>query len=85
VVPVRRYRDVADMAAPVRARSAIEGLTHACDLSELTTKLGRGAVAPRGVRRFRSVEEADTDRREREILAIRQRALRSPPKQRPSA
>lgn len=72
-MPIRRYRDVEDLRAPARAGVAAEGLARACALSQLTAALGPSVAAPRGVRRFRSVEEADADRREREILAIRQR------------
>lgn len=72
-MPIRRYRSVEDVPAPARAGAAAEGLARACELSQVTAALGPSVVAPRGVRRFGSVEEADADRRGREILAMRQR------------
>ena len=62
-MPVRRYRDVAEMPGPPRAASALEGLAAACAASELSRAFGTMRRAPRGVRRFRSVEEADAHRR----------------------
>jgi len=61
-VPVRRYRHVADMPEPPRFASALEGLAAACAASELAGAFGAMRRAPRGVRRFRSVEEADAHR-----------------------
>jgi hypothetical protein len=61
-VPVRRYRDVADMPEPRRSASALEGLAAACAASSLSQAFGTLRQAPRGVRRFRSVEEADAHR-----------------------
>jgi hypothetical protein len=61
-MPVTRHRDVADMPPPKRAESALEGLAAACASSELTAAIGVTRVGPRGVRRFRSVEEADAQR-----------------------
>lgn len=61
-MPVTRYRDVADMPVPRRAGSALEGLAGACEASELSQAFGAARIGPRGVRRFRSVEEADAHR-----------------------
>jgi len=61
-VPVRRYRDVADMPEPRRFESALEGLAAACAASEVARAFGTTRIAPRGVYRFRSVEEADAYR-----------------------
>ena len=62
-MPVRRFRDAADIPAPARLTSALEGLTAACAASELSAAFGAARIGPRGVRRFRSVEEADEHRR----------------------
>ena len=62
-MPVRRYRDVAEMPGPRRAASALEGLAAACAASSLSRAFGALRQAPRGVRRFRSVEDADAHRR----------------------
>jgi len=59
---VRRYRDVAEMPGPRRSASALEGLAAACAASSLSLAFGTQRRAPRGVRRFRSVEEADAHR-----------------------
>lgn len=61
-MPVRRYRDVADMPEAHRAASALEGLAAACAASVLSRAFGANRTAPRGVYRFRSVEEADAHR-----------------------
>jgi hypothetical protein len=61
-MPVSRHRDVADMPPPERAASALAGLAAACESSELTAAIGVTRIGPRGVRRFRSVEEADAQR-----------------------
>jgi hypothetical protein len=61
-VPVRRYRDVAEMPGPRRSASALEGLAAACAASSLSRAFGTLRRAPRGVRRFRSVEQADAHR-----------------------
>lgn len=61
-MPVRRYRDVADLPEPRRSASALEGLTAACAASALSRAFGTTRTAPRGVYRFRSVEEADAHR-----------------------
>ena len=69
-MPVRRYCDVADMPEPRRAASALEGLAAACAASELARALGDTCRAPRGVRRFRSVEEADAHRQRWESASV---------------
>ena len=61
-MPVTRHRDVADMPPPKRAASALEGFAAACASSELTAAIGVTRIGPRGVRRFRSVEDADAQR-----------------------
>lgn len=61
-MPVRRYRDVAEMPEPHRFGSALEGLAAACTASALSRAFATTRIAPRGVRRFRSVEEADAFR-----------------------
>jgi hypothetical protein len=61
-VPVRRYRDVAEMPGPRRSASALAGLAAACAASTLSRAFGTSRQAPRGVRRFHSVEEADAHR-----------------------
>jgi len=61
-VPVRRYRDVAEMPGPGRSASALAGLTAACAASSLSRAFGTLRQAPRGVYRFRSVAEADAHR-----------------------
>lgn len=62
-MPMRRYRDVSEMPEPRRFDSALEGLAAACAASALSRAFGTTRIAPRGVRRFRSVEEADAFRR----------------------
>jgi hypothetical protein len=61
-VPVARYRDIADLPEPPRAASALEGLAAACSASSFARAFGHLRRAPRGVRRFRSIEEADAHR-----------------------
>ena len=64
-MPVARYHDFVGMPCPARAASALralralKGLAAACTAPELTASFGVARVGPRGVRRFRSVEEAD--------------------------
>jgi hypothetical protein len=66
-MPVRKYRRVEDMPPPPPSASAREGLASACALSELTAATGMTRRAPRGVRRFRSIEEAEAHRRSWEL------------------
>lgn len=63
---VRRYRRVEDVPRPAPAPTVIDGLRAACALSELCAGIGRTSRAPRGVLRFRSVQEAHAHRRARE-------------------
>jgi hypothetical protein len=62
-MPVSRYRNVEDIPEPTRASSALEGLAAACAASTLSQAFGHTRRAPRGVRRFRSIEDADAHRR----------------------
>lgn len=73
-MPVQRYRDVADVPDPPRARSALEGLAAACAASTFSRAFGHVARLPRGVRRFRSVQEASVDRERLEAAAGRRAA-----------
>ncbi len=66
-MPLHRYRRIEDVPAPPPARDALHGLAAACALSELSKGLGRRFTAPRGVRRFRSIEEADLHRQSWEL------------------
>lgn len=59
---VRKYRRIEDVPEPPRSRPGIDGLRAACELSETMAALGRTFNAPRGVLRFRSVQEADAHR-----------------------
>jgi len=61
-MPVTRHRDVSELPEPARATSALEGLAAACAASSLSHAFGHERRAPRGVRRFRSVEAADAHR-----------------------
>jgi len=72
-MPVRKYRSVADMpAVPPRPPLDEENLRIACDLSELGFSLHPWRFEP-GVHKYRSIEEADRHRRERERRRVRQR------------
>jgi len=71
IVGVRRFRSVDEMPDhPPPARTPLDGLRSACELSAISTIFGRSVTAPRGVRRFRSVAEAAEDRRAREDAAL---------------
>jgi hypothetical protein len=61
-MPVPRHRDVSDMPGPRRAPTTLEGIAAACAASEVAASIGVIRIAPRGVRRFRSIEEADAHR-----------------------
>ena len=61
-MPVRKFRRIEDVPEPPQARNALDGIRSACALSEIGRALGATSSAPRGVRRFRSIEEADTHR-----------------------
>lgn len=69
-MPVRRYRHVADMPPPQLARTAMHGLAAACELSELCAAIGRTSRAPRGVLRFKSIQDADAHRRQWEARPL---------------
>ena len=71
---VAKYRSVSDMPDPPRAKSALAGVTSACELSELSSAFGRPIVGPRGVHKFRSIAEATAFREAWEGEAMRQRA-----------
>lgn len=64
---VRKYRRIEDMPEPPPARDALAGIEAACRLSQLSLGLGRRSSAPRGVHRFRSIEDADAHRRSWEL------------------
>ena len=72
-MPVRKYRSVTEMpdARPLRPLDP-ENLRIACELTELTFALHPWKFEP-GVRKYRSVEEADRHRREWERQQVRQR------------
>lgn len=59
---ITRHRDVSELPDPARAASALAGLAAACAASSLSRAFGHERWAPRGVRRFRSVEAADAHR-----------------------
>lgn len=61
-MPLRKYRRVEDIPPPPLAPTPVAGLVAACRMGELCARLGPGAVAPRGLHRFRSLEEADAHR-----------------------
>lgn len=61
-MPVTRHHDIAEIPEPVRAASALEGLAAACAASSQSRAFGHTRRAPRGVRRFRSIEDADVHR-----------------------
>ena len=66
-MPIRKYRRVEDLPEPPLAPDARAGIEAACRLSQLSQGLGRRFNAPRGVHRFRSIEEADAHRRSWEL------------------
>ncbi|WP_370324643.1 hypothetical protein [Euzebya sp.] len=61
-VGVRRFRSVEEMPDPDDPADALEGLANACAMSRASGMFGHDVRAARGVRRFRSVEEADAHR-----------------------
>ena len=69
-MPVTRHRDIAEIPEPSRAASALEGLAAACAASSISRAFGHERRAPRGVRRFRSIEEADAHRQRWESLRL---------------
>ena len=62
-MPIDRYRGVGEVPDPPPASSPLEGLAAACAASRLSAAFGHARRAPRGVLRFRSIEEADAHRR----------------------
>lgn len=64
---VRKYRRVEDVPEVSPSATPLHGLAAACALSELSGAMGRACVAPRGIRRFTSIEEADAHRRSWEM------------------
>lgn len=68
-MPVRRYASVEDMPEPRELASVLESLRSACELGGASRAFGHHAVAPRGVVKFRSVEDADAERAARESAA----------------
>lgn len=71
---VTKYRSVAEMPDPPAAASPLAGVASACRMSELSAAFGPVLVPPRGVRKFRSIDEAAAERRAWEDEAMRQRA-----------
>ncbi|QBI20855.1 hypothetical protein ER308_15605 [Egibacter rhizosphaerae] len=61
-MPVQRYRHIGDMPPPPRATSALAGLRAACASTALGSQLAGDrrppSPGPRGVQRFRSIEDA---------------------------
>jgi hypothetical protein len=70
---VRKYRSVEEMPG-VRPRRPLdpENFQIACELTELAYALHPWHFEP-GVRKFRSIEEANRHRQERERLQVRRR------------
>lgn len=68
-MPVTRYRSVEDMPEPAPAGSALQGLAAACASSAVSRAFGHAARAPRGVRKFGSIEDADLHRQQWESPA----------------
>ena len=66
-MPVRKFRRIEDIPESPPAGNALDGIRSACALSEIGRALGVTSSAPRGVRRFRSIEEADSHRRSWEM------------------
>lgn len=72
-MPVRKYRSVADMpGVQPRRRLDPENLKIACELTELAFALHPWRFEP-GVRKFRSVDEAQEHRRKWEMRQVRKR------------
>lgn len=65
-MPIRRYRSIEDVPEPPELPSVLASLRSACELGEASKAFGHHVVAPRGVVKFRSVEEADAVRAARE-------------------
>lgn len=65
-MPIRRYRSVEEVPDPPELSSVLESLRSACELGTASAAFGHDVAAPRGVLKFRSVEEADAARTARE-------------------
>lgn len=63
-MPVTRHHSIEGVPEPPHARTALDGLAAACAASTWSAAFGNRRRAPRGVRRFRSIEQADAHRRE---------------------
>jgi hypothetical protein len=68
-VPLRKFRRIEDVPPPAPSPTPLAGLVGACSMGRVCAALGPSGVAPRGIRRFRSVEEADAHREEWEAAA----------------
>ncbi len=60
-MPVRKFRDISEATTPVAAPLRPENLRSAFELSETALRL-HPVERLRGVRRYRSIEEARSDR-----------------------
>lgn len=61
-MPVRRYRSVEEMPAPWREAGDPGNLRAVAVMLALYRRLHQGAPATPGVRRFRTIQEANADR-----------------------
>jgi len=59
---VRKFRSVEELPEPVPASSVLRSLTSACSLGSLSAAFGNRNRAPRGVHKFRSIQDADAHR-----------------------
>lgn len=59
---VKRYRSVEELPPPSRRTDPTAGLASACELGRASELFGHRVVGPRGVRKFRSVSEAEEHR-----------------------
>lgn len=59
---IRKLRSATEIPPPPDPVSVLEALRSACDLGRLSRAFGHTTRAPRGVRRFRSIEELDAQR-----------------------
>lgn len=68
---VQKFRSVEEMPDhPPRLRTPLEGLQSACELSEVSSRFGAPSRVLRGVRKFRSHDEAIDYRRHLEAGRI---------------
>lgn len=61
-MPIRKMRHISEATTPVAPRLRAENLRAAFELSRTASRL-RPAPQMRGVRKYRSIEEASADRR----------------------